>query len=246
MKIALAFWGITRSLKFTIDSIHTKILDVFKENNVEYSIFMHTYKLSTYTNIRTKESNNNVDNEEYKLLNPDYLQIDEQDKIKETLNMESYRTYPDPWNTNYNSVDNFILSIYSKQQVTKMIQCEMENMNNRFDYIIFLRPDVEYVTTFDLAFLNHITDKCICIPDFHLFSQYNFNDRFCICNNETYRLYGDIFNHLLNLSKKQSLHSETILGLLMKHYQLQIVRIPFRFLRVRCDGRKEKNVPLPL
>lgn len=236
MKIALAFWGITRSLKFTINSIHNKILDIFKKNKIEYTIFMHTYKLNNYVNIRTKENNVNIDNEEYKLLNPHYIKIHDQDKIKEKLNLQWYRTHPDPWNTGYNSVDNFILSMYSKQKVTKLI----EKTNTKYDYVIFLRPDVEYLDFFDLNFLKFVNDKTICIPNFHLFSKYQFNDRFCICNFNTYKLYGDIFDNLLILSKRQPLHSETIIGQIMETYKLQIIRIPFRFLRVRTDGRKEQ------
>ena len=236
MKIAFAFWGITRSLKHTIASIHEKIFSPFKQKKIEYSIFMHTYSLNSYTNIRTKEQVDNVDNNEHTLLHPNYIQIDEQDKIKEKIQLNWYRSHPDPWNTNYNSVDNFILSMYSKQQVTRMI----DNTKIQYDYIIFLRPDVEYIDEFDLNFLNHITNNSICIPNFHLFSKYYFNDRFCICNKQTYKLYGDIFDQLLPLSKSQPLHSETIIGAIMYHHKLQIIRIPFRFLRVRSDGRKEK------
>jgi len=63
---------------------------------------------------RTNENENNVDNLEYKLLKPNYIQIDDQNKIKKEINTFLYRTHPDPWNTNYNSVDNFILAQYSK------------------------------------------------------------------------------------------------------------------------------------
>ena len=236
MKIAFAFWGITRSLKYTIESINKKIFHSFQKNKIEYSIFMHTYNLNTYTNTRTNEYVENVDNNEYKLLNPNYIHVDEQDKIKQQLQLHLYRTHPDPWQTNYNSVDNFILSMYSKQQVTRMI----DKTKMHYDYIIFLRPDVEYIDELDLNFLKYVNNQSICIPNFHLFSKYHFNDRFCICNSRTYKLYGDVFDQLLYLSKIQSLHSETIIGAIMQWHKLQIIRIPFRFLRVRSDGRKEK------
>jgi hypothetical protein len=201
---------------------------------------MHTYELNNYINIRTNENVINVDNNEYKLLNPDYIKIQEQDKVKNKLNLNLYRTHPDPWNTNYNSVDNFILSMYSKQKVTKMIK----NKNINYDYIIFLRPDVEYINNFDLNFFKLATHNSICIPNFHLFSQYQFNDRFCICTKETYQLYGDIFNKLLPLSMIQSLHSETIIGKIMQDYKLQIIRIAFHFLRVRSNGKSKDKIKI--
>ena len=112
MKIAIGFFGITRSLKYTIESIKNNIFNVLTMNNIQYDIFIHTYNLSNYKNIRTNEIMNDVNNEEYKLLNANFIAIDEQDKIKEQINMSLYRTHADPWNTKYNSVDNFILAQY--------------------------------------------------------------------------------------------------------------------------------------
>jgi hypothetical protein len=132
MKVAICFWGITRSLKYTITSINENIIDIFKKNNINYDIFMHTFKLNNYNNIRTLEVNNNVDNDEYKLLNPTFLKRDSQDEIKTQINITQYRTFPDPWKSNYNSVDNYILASYSKEQLVNMI----EESTNKYDYII--------------------------------------------------------------------------------------------------------------
>jgi len=237
MKIALAFWGITRSLKFTIESIEAKIFKALRKNNIQFIVFMHTYKLQNYENIRTGEKNKNVNNEEYKLVNPHFIQIDDQSEISKKLNLTRYRKKPDPWKTKYNSVDNFILAIYSKSKVTRMIK----RSKIEFDYIVFLRPDVQYLDDLKIDFFNKANNNTICIPNFHLFSPYRFNDRFCICNKNTYRQYGDIFDKLLPLSEKQSLHSETIIGQLMNQYKINVIRIDFRFLRVRCDGKAEEN-----
>ena len=84
MKICLGFFGITRSLKHTIESINNNILDVLKLNNIEYDIYLHTYYLNSYSNKRHNEIVNttDIDNSEYKLLNADYIEIDHQDTIK--------------------------------------------------------------------------------------------------------------------------------------------------------------------
>ena len=56
MRIALGFWGITRSLKYTIQSIKQHIISPLQQQNIEIVIYMHTYKVnSTYNNIRTNE-----------------------------------------------------------------------------------------------------------------------------------------------------------------------------------------------
>jgi len=238
MKIALCFFGITRSLRYTIDSIKDNILEELNKNNIEYDILLHTYFLDSYINYRVNtESIKDMDNDEYKLLKAKYVQIDNQDKIKKEINMEQYRTHKDPWHTKYNSVDNFILAQYSKLQIVKMI----EKSENSYDYIIYLRPDVLYLYKFNIDFLNRIKDNIICIPKDSLFGKYRFNDRFAITNKETYKIYGNVFNDLLEISKNQPLHSETILGERLYNNNIKIDYIRIKFRRIRANGETEKT-----
>lgn len=239
MKIAIGFFGITRSLKYTIQSIELNVFNVLKDNNIEYDIFLHTYNLSSYKNVRTREKpldSKDIDNEEYKLLNPNYFKIDDQDEIKEKINIMSYRTNPDPWRTGYNSVDNFILGTYSKHMLTKMIEERENEKENKYNYIIFMRPDCRYIEKLNIEYLKSVDDTLIVIPNFHLFGKYKINDRFAITNRKTYKIYGNMFEHLLNISKKHMLHSETILGFILEIYRIYVKRVKFRFLRIRHDG----------
>ena len=235
MKVAIGFYGITRSLKFTIESIRTKIFDVLKENNISYDVFIHTYRLTQFKNERTREcvKCNEIDNEEYKLLHANYEQIDDQDKIKEQLHLSKYRSCRDPWKTKYNSVDNFILGQFSKYNLTKMI----EATKNTYDYILFMRPDCLYLDSFSIDFFNFVNDTSIVIPNFHLFGPYNFNDRFCIANMNTYKIYGEVFTQLLDISKKEPLHSETVIGKIFENNHITVSRVKFNFSRVRYFGR---------
>jgi hypothetical protein len=234
MKVSLGFFGITRSLKHTIESINNNILDVLKLNNIEYDIYLHTYYLNSYSNKRHNEIVNttDIDNAEYKLLNADYIEIDHQDTIKEKINLSSYRTHPDPWYSDYNSVDNFILGQYSKLRLTNMIEKSKIN----YDYILFIRPDCLYLDKLPIDFFNLVNDNSIIIPNFHLFGTIPFNDRFCISNMKTYKIYGHVFNSLLEISKKKPLHSETIIGERMHNHNLNVIKIKFNFARIRFNG----------
>ena len=231
-KVALCFFGITRSLKFTIQSIEKRIFNVLDKNNIDYDIYLHTYNHNNYENSRTKEKFNDVDNEEYKLLNPKYQHIDNQDDIKKLLDLKKYRTHKDPWpmSENYNSVDNFILAQYSKLQLVNMIKKNSIN----YDYIIYLRPDVYYCNALNIVNFKKISNNNICIPNFHLYSK--FNDRFAITNIKTYEIYGKIFNHLYGYSKKNKLHSETTISRILKRNKITWTHIEFKFARVRMDG----------
>ena len=234
MLIAIGFFGITRSLKHTIKSINEKVFDTFKEKNIEYHIFIHTFHLTTYKNIRTGEivNDSDIDNEEYKLLNAHYIEIDNQEEIKQNINMSLYRTHKDPWNTQYNSVDNFILAQYSKLKLTKMI----EETKNNYKYILFMRPDCLYLDKFRIEWFDLIDDHSIVIPNFHLDNITKFNDRFSITNLNTYKIYGEVFTQLLELSKKQPLHSEKIIGKIIINNKISMRRVKFNFQRVRFGG----------
>ena len=70
-KVALAFWGITRSLKYTIKSIKKYVFDELRSANIEYDVFVHTYKIDNYVNKRAHENKGTkINHNEYKLLNP--------------------------------------------------------------------------------------------------------------------------------------------------------------------------------
>jgi hypothetical protein len=233
MKIALGFWGITRSLRHTLPSIQAKVFDVLTRAGIEYTVFLHTYCVpSSYSNVRTGESGIRLDNDEYKLLRADVVQVEDQDVVKGTLNLPSYRTHPDPWNTGYNSVDNFICAMYSKLKLTEMI----ERWESEFDTVVFLRPDVEYLTEFDPAWLSFADDKTICVPNFHLVL--GMNDRFAITTRKTYTLYGTIFHQMLPYSKRAPLHSETVYAQCMRAYGIAVRVLPFYFDRIRADGSR--------
>ena len=241
MRVALAFWGLTRSLRLTYPTIRQRILDVLKKNNIEYTIFLHTYVLNTpYSNPRNKEYNLSLDNTEYQLLEAQYCQREDQNAVKQTLNLPAYRTHPDPWNTNYNMVDNFVLAMYSKKQVAQLIQTSGET----FDYVLFLRPDVQFLNDFNPTWFQQTTLTQICVPEFHCFS-FQFNDRFAIATQNNAYSMAQTFERMLDYSKQKPLHSESF------HYDmttsvlgLTIAYIPFYFNRVRANGQISNDNPL--
>ena len=60
-----------------------------------------------------------------------------------------------------------------------------------------------------------------------------------------YKIYGNIFDSLLELSKTMELHSESVLGYILKKYNIKSKRIKFIFKRIRCNGNialKDKNL----
>jgi hypothetical protein len=234
MKIAICFWGLNRSLKYTFNSIKTNIFDILKKNNIEYDIYVHTYNINRlYNNIRASENFCKIDNSSLDLLKPDYLLIDDQDEIDKELNLNEYRKFGCPWNSyNYETLNNLIRSLYSMNKITEKLFYEIDNNNKHYDAIIYSRPDVLYLNNFDINYLN-INYNTIKLVDY---AKYPVNDRFAICNTEIAKIYGTRYKEALNYSKIKPLHSETFLYDILNKYKIKIEEIHLVFHRVRANG----------
>lgn len=234
MKVALCFWGLTRSLKYTIDSIKKNILQPLDDGDIEYKIFVHTFSFkSKYHNPRADEHNLTLDFNEYTLLNPDFIEIEDQDQVKKEINIRQYRSQPDPWNSKYICLDNFICAMYSKRQLGIMVN----DSNIDFDYVIYLRPDLHYITPFDIRYFSITNKYNVCTPNFHLFPK--LNDRFCILHASNLDKYSGMFNYMYEYSRIHPLHSERFQYYIMtQQFKWSVRYIPVQFNRVRANGKE--------
>ena len=243
MKVAFCFWGLTRSLKYTIDSIKENIFNVFDEKGIDYDIFLHTYFFKgLYNNKQSNESNVSLNFEEYKLLNPKYFKIDNQDEVIKKINFSLFET---PKKKKIalprSSHTNFILAMYSKLQIVNIIN----ESKNRYDYIIYLRPDVKFQNKFNLRWFSLSHGKKMLIPNFAHNNGYN--DRFFVGNHDQALVYGSAYNYLHEYSRTIQLKPEAFIKyVIQKKCKLNKKRsfvrfINFRFKRIRANGEVAKQ-----
>jgi hypothetical protein len=76
-KVALAFYGLTRSLQYTIDSIRENVMDKLTAAGYDYDVYLHTYDLAGLQNARSGESDR-LNTTEWQLLDPDYVEVTNQ------------------------------------------------------------------------------------------------------------------------------------------------------------------------
>jgi len=228
--IALCFYGLCRSTNYTIESINKYIFDALKKLKFTYDIYLHTYKVTTpYTNIRNSEENIMLNNDLYKLINPNVYKIDDQDIIKKELDFIKYRSKGDPWLNNFKSLDNLILGLYSLNQVTQL----WKNSNKTYDYIIYIRPDVKFLSPLKLSFFMNLTNSNIILPDF---DEYPINDRFAIGKPNVMTLYGERYNNAYDYSLTNKLHAEKYLNYILDKNKIDVIKINFEFHRIRANG----------
>ena len=72
-RVALAFFGLTRSLKYTIDSIRKNIFQQLKTADIAYDVYLHTYNLKRLSNSRSGEAAVDLNTTEWRLLEPDHF-----------------------------------------------------------------------------------------------------------------------------------------------------------------------------
>lgn len=232
--IAVAFWGLTRSTSTTSQSILDHIYNQLPSTPY---VFVHTfYSNEPYENVRAGESSAEGIKADFAALRPYRVQTEELAHAKRSIDFAAYRTCPDPWKTDYQTVDNFILAMYSKNSVTQMIR----NSGLKFKTIIFMRPDVVFSSSVAPVLKLARSDSWV-IPSFHVYN--GFNDRFCIASPQNYLLYGCVFALLLPYSKTKPLHSETFYADLARRAKVRIQFAPasFVFQRVRLNGTVDRR-----
>ena len=229
-------WGLLRSLHFTVDSIHKFCLDPIKNAGHTYEIFMHTYTFEgNYTNVRSGEKNLKLDFDEWKLLNPDHLFMEDQDVFDKRTDYKSYETLGDPWKNNYSSFVNHIRAIHSLYNLS--VEVEKASKKTHFDAVVYLRPDVTYLNELPFYMLKHYPDA-LFMADFHRACEGNeYNDRMAMGNLTTAMIFGKKFEHALEYSRHKLLNSEKYTYDLLTAKNVSVIEIPFRFRRTRATGQ---------
>ena len=234
-KVAILFFGLTRSLKDVYSSLKTNIFDTLTENNIEYDIFIHTYALQTpYTNPYINTQIENYDNESYKLLNPKYYIIENQNRVENKLQVSKYFANLSDWAGCANTfeqkcffVRNMVLAQYSKKMVTKLFK---EHQSD-YDYVMFTRPDQALHTKINPTAFNLLNNDNIIIPKEH--SYLGVNDRLCIAKPNIGITYGNSFKFLLVYSEKNTIVSEEFLKKYLKINNIHVIYSPIRATLIR-------------
>lgn len=228
MKIAICYWGMTRSTKLVYKSHIDKLFNILKNNNIDYNIFMHTWKTSNDKYVIWENTVDvPVDYEEYKYLNPNFYKIDNQDDFTKTLNFkdyfneELYRRYGGDSHHEWRPqlILNHLCALESQKRVYNMV---LDNSDN-YDFIIFIRPDVEVLNDFDVNWLK--LDFDITIPNYDHYD--GLNDRFAILPFNKSSKYAERINEIVEFRKNSRIVSEIYVKFIIQKYYSKVNFINF-------------------
>jgi hypothetical protein len=234
MKIAICYFGMTRSTRFVYRSHHERLFNIFKQNNIEYDIFMHTWKTKNDENIISDPSsrehlcNIKVDYEEYKLLNPTFYKIESQDDFLNIIEFENYfneELYKIHGGDSHHEwkpqlILNHLCALESQKRVYTMVT----ETSKFYDYIMFIRPDVEILNDFNIHWLDSSFD--IMIPN----TDHNegLNDRFAILPFHTSSKYAERIDEIIEFRKNHGrIVSEKYVKFIINKYYNNLSLIDF-------------------
>ena len=193
-RIAICFFGITRSLSYTIGSIEQQVLEPAHKIG-EVRIFAHFFNQSEIENPRSGEFGQLRENE-HVLLNPDWLELEEPEQCLLQRDFEKLKAEGDFWNDEFRSIRNLVHQLHSLDSVTN------EALNWDPDIYIFVRPDILYCDSFRKVLRQAVRapSGTVFVPSWQHWRG-GLNDRFSVCvGPDAARAYGKRVDHALEFT----------------------------------------------
>jgi len=237
MKVAICFFGITRSLTHTIGSIETNILSPARAS-AEVRIFAHFYRQTIIENPRSGE-NGSFNQDEHKLLNADWLKLEDPDHCLEQHAFEELKTFGDSWNDDFRSLRNLVHQLHSIKEVTDAA------MEWSPDLILFVRPDLAYHDSLgrEIARASKSSEPAVILPNWQQWEG-GYNDRFAICRGVSAAcVYGRRVTQMRDfcIETSSSLHSERLLRFGLEKNKIKPSFMSVRASRVRATGELKQE-----
>ena len=236
--VAVCFFGLTRSLRYTVDSIRSNVLDELALAGIRYTVYLHTHNVTRVFNPRAKEFNVKIDPSIYHLLHPAKAMVEDPMNWSTPKNEELLATllrHGDPWQEkSHISLKNLVGQLNSLHKLTALWTPHAK----QYDAVMYLRSDVWFFNRLNVSQLleavEETTHPAIWTPNFHTFD--GLNDRFAFGNPAAMRIYGNRLQQAIAFSQQAPLHAERFLQAVMVSKNVTCRATNIVFTRVRGDG----------
>lgn len=233
-RIAICFYGITRSLRHTLPSIEARaILPARAAGDVR--IYAHFFLQRRIEQSRTGETGT-LDLDEHRLLRPDWLELEEPDACLEIWNFEELKRHGDFWQNDFQSLRNLVHKLHSMNRATAAARADGAEI------CLFLRPDLMYHDSLGPAIrrARQALDRggpLVQLPWWQ--SWHGCNDRFAVATGDAaIAAYGGHVTQLAAFAREAGgpVHSERLLAWALARADIPVRTIGARASRVRLGG----------
>jgi hypothetical protein len=230
-KIAICFFGITRSLSHTVSSIKLNVLDPATERG-KATVYSHFFLQKDLINPRSGELGQ-LDPNEHRLLPNDWLQLEESDACLSEYDLPRLKSWGDSWQDDFRSLRNLVHQLHSLNAVASAA------LSDGADICIFCRPDLTYHDSLlrPLGRAAAVNRPTVFLPYWQPFG--GLNDRFAVCAGaEAISAYGQRIRQIHDFCATTSkpLHSEELLAYSLSRAGVDIRKIGTRASRTRLGG----------
>jgi hypothetical protein len=240
MRCLIGFFGLTRSLRHTADSIRVAFYGPLRELGVPIIRAGHFNLPATIDNPRSGEFGIAPDRSESALLELDLCWIEAQDDRSISSELAAARRFPDLFQDQYRSLRNLCHQLRSLACLWSLL--ELQGVEDD-DLILLLRPDLLYLDVLDPATqLQPIVEGSadLIVPGWQSWG--GLNDRFAFCTKRAARIYANRIKMFQTACQMmRGMHSETYLKLVIQGHGLRAVQTPFRAVRLRANGQIAAN-----
>ena len=234
--IFIGFFGITRSLRHTSAGIARNIVAPLRRAGLGPRCFAHVHVPEAIDNRRSGEAGCAVDPTEAKLLGCETL-IQEPQRLALVAEDHAFcSSFPDRFGDGYASVRNLCFQLRS----LRMLWASMADRVGEDDWVLFLRPDLDYLDPLDPHAAMACLDREGCdwgVPRWHGWG--GLNDRMALCRGAAaagvYARRGTAIREATALL--DGLHGETLLAYVAGQNAIRVGDFRMRAIRVRADGR---------
>lgn len=242
MKVCICFFGVvSRSIQYTIYSIKRNILNELRRHGHSYDIYVHDIKAPNFVSLRAGDTCSQL-TDNSKLLPADFYEASKQTEIDEHVKVQSKRLCPFGCDPDFDAftVLNCFRQLYSIARVTKM----WKTQGRKYDYFIYLRPDLKYETKLPVKLIEkNYTKDILLSPSWHRHGGYN--DRIYMGPESVISRLGERFHDVYSVlrEKKKPYHPEKFIGYIVERYKIKEQLINFYGRRVRSNGRIDSADP---
>lgn len=245
--VALCFFGITRSLRFTLPSIETNIIEPLTRataiSGSDLRVYAHFFDQARIDNPRSGESGEMARNE-HRLLATDWLRLEPPAHCLDIWKFDQIKAFGDRWSDGFASLRNLVHQLHSLRQIS------LAALEGGAEIALFCRPDLRYHDSLAPAITRALRQPqrhLVQLPGWQSYA--GLNDRFAIVSGrQAIHAYGCRIECALSFCQylKRPLHSEELLLYALDEADIPVRTIRERASRVRLDGtEKEESFSLP-
>lgn len=232
-RIAVCFFGITRSLSHTLPALEAHVIGPARAAG-ETRLFAHLFRQQRIDNPRSGEQGV-LDPDEYRLLQvePDALLLEEPGGCLEPRGFDALKQFGDSWSDEYRSLRNLVHQLHSLDRVTDAA------LAWGADVVLFARPDLRYHDS--LAGPIRLAVKAgpplVQLPRWQPHG--GMNDRFAVCRGpEAIAAYGKRIHAAADFCREsgEPLNGEKLVQFVLARAGIEVRSFAMRASRVRADG----------